>query len=150
MVKHDADFVGGVYPHRVDGPSFPLQWHAHGAPIIPDPKTGLIEVHGIAAGFMRLRRCVLEKMVAAYPDDWYWQGDNKIPNLFDFELRDHLMYSEDFGFCKKWRDIGGKVWIDPDIAFTHTGPKAFYGHLGKWLDGREYARAEIEAMKAAD
>lgn len=150
LVKHDVDFVGGVYPHRIDGPSFPLQWHAHNAPIVPDPTTGLIDVHGLPAGFMRLRRSVVERMVAAYPDQWYWHGNDKVPDLFDFELRDHMKFSEDFTFCKKWRDIGGKIWMDPEIGFTHTGPKPFYGHLGQWLRNREFSRAEGETMKAAD
>lgn len=153
MVQHEVDFVGGVYPHRIDGPSFPLQWHAHGqgfhdAHMITAAGHPLLEVHGVPAGFMRLRRSVVEKMVAAYPDDWYWHGPNKVPDLFDFERRDHLKYSEDFTFCKRWRDIGGKIWIDPEIGFTHTGPKPFYGHLGEWLREREHARAAAEAMAA--
>ena len=29
--------------------------------------------------------------------------------------------SEDFGFCQKWRDIAGKIWLDTEGKLTHIG-----------------------------
>lgn len=25
--------------------------------------------------------------------------------------------TEDYAFCQRWRDIGGQLWVDPDIDF---------------------------------
>lgn len=136
LIKQPVEFVGGVYPHRVPTEGYPVQWRKWGEPLDPDPETGLLEVHGLPGGFMRLKRSVVEKLTAAHPDLWYHceQAPKKrAPALFDFELRGHMMYAEDFTFCKRWRDIGGKVWMDPDITFVHIGPVAVLGNIGKWL-----------------
>ncbi len=32
---------------------------------------------------------------------------------------------EDYFFAERWREMGGEVWVDPDIEFTHRGSKAW-------------------------
>jgi hypothetical protein len=39
-------------------------------------------------------------------------------------------WGEDFWFAERWRDMGGEVWIDPEIAFTHRGSKAWGATFG--------------------
>ena len=54
--------------------------------------------------------------------------------LFD-DLPWHMGdWGEDFAFCKRWTDIGGKVWVDPALELTHIGPHSFAGCLQEWLD----------------
>ncbi len=38
--------------------------------------------------------------------------------------------SEDFGFCQRWRDIGGKIWLDTEGKLTHVGSYNFQGDPG--------------------
>jgi hypothetical protein len=59
--------------------------------------------------------------------------------LFGELHREGQLYGEDVGFCILWRDIGGKVWVDPNLSLTHTGYKAFEGNLAKHI--REVAAA---------
>jgi hypothetical protein len=40
--------------------------------------------------------------------------------------------SEDYAFCQRWRDIGGKVYLDVNIPMGHVGPKMYHGCLGEW------------------
>ena len=37
------------------------------------------------------------------------------------------LLSEDWGFCRRWRQIGGKVWADPSIKLVHYGEHAYRG-----------------------
>lgn len=142
LLKQPVDVVAGAYPRRFEEISFPVHWDDSKPQIWADPDTGLIEVKGVAAGFLRLSRSACERMVQAYGSDWYDQFGSptgKAHALFDFARRNHIQFSEDYTFCQKWRDIGGKVWVDPSITFMHMGQKAFSGNVGDWLRGRNGA-----------
>ena len=52
-------------------------------------------------------------------------------SLFDtmHDKEDKNRYlSEDFTFCKRWKDIGGKIWLDNDINLNHiVGERRYSG-----------------------
>ena len=50
---------------------------------------------------------------------------------------------EDVYFCNKWREMGGKVYLDPRHWTTHNdGVRAYGGCVGTWLNkGLETAMA---------
>jgi hypothetical protein len=139
LLKHPVDVVAGAYPRRFPETSFPIRWVEEGAELWADPETGLLEVEGIAAGFMRLTRKACEQLVEAHKDDWYEQfgaPEGKAWPLFDFVREGRTFFSEDYTFCRKWRSLGGKVWVDPEVTFMHMGEAAFVGNLGDWLRSR--------------
>ena len=37
--------------------------------------------------------------------------------------------SEDYAFCRRWRDLGGEVWADVEARLTHVGHAAYAGSL---------------------
>jgi hypothetical protein len=89
-------------------------------------------------GFMLIKRRVLERMIAAYPETKYREGHTypkaKQPsphlyNLFDCTIdRDTGDYlSEDFTFCSRWRQLGEKLWLDTQSALVHVGSHEFRG-----------------------
>lgn len=150
LLKAPVDLVAGVYPRRYPDISFPVQWDTSKAEVWADPATGLIEVHGVATGFMRISRAGILRMVAHYKDDIYSQAQapgGKVHRLFDFALvpdetgKVHEVHSEDYTFCDRWRAMGGKVWIDPHITFMHLGVAAFSGNVGEWLRDRSITSA---------
>jgi hypothetical protein len=85
---------------------------------------------------MLLKRQVIERMIAAYPESRY-NSVHAYSNaktaesyaLFDCMIdKDTDAYvSEDFGFCQKWRDIGGRIWLDTEGKLTHVGSYNFQG-----------------------
>lgn len=90
-------------------------------------------------GFMLLKRRVVERMIVAYPETRYANvhaysnaagGDSYA--LFDcmIDKQTNAYVSEDFGFCQRWRDIGGKIWLDTEGKLTHTGSYNFRGDPG--------------------
>lgn len=135
LVDYPVDFVSGLYPQRSDPIKFNLRYLDDKPEIWGDPKTGLIEVGGVSAGFMRCSRKMLEKMAEAYPGLAYDRGDKKFWGFFDpYRLDDgKRKLSEDYSFCQRWRDIGGKVWADPSIKMGHIGLKTFAGNFGEFL-----------------
>lgn len=95
----------------------------------------LAEVRHLATGFMMIKRDVIEKMSRAFPSTKYVddvQFLNGTENDFAFALFDcgvvdaHYM-SEDWMFCERWRQMGGKIYIDVSIPLSHSGTETFRG-----------------------
>ena len=107
-------------------------------------KDGVIEVTHSPTGFMMIKREVFTKMIDKYPhlridQDQVINGKNeRLPhmwNFFDtqFDQEKHTYLGEDFAFCKRWKDIGGKcyAWIFDYI--THVGEHQYTGRFADEL-----------------
>lgn len=87
---------------------------------------GLLEVEYSNSAFMCITRDVLEKMIIDYQELEYEvpfeNGSTKPPlkvyTLFDSILLidDKKYLNEDYSFCERWRNIGGKIFLDPNIT----------------------------------
>lgn len=146
LLDYPVDFVGGVYRAKISDPLYFVRW-CDRPDLVADPEIGLLEVEGIPAGFMKLSRACVERMVMSFPHLQF--SDETAPNgmawaLFDFALEGGRYWGEDYVFCKRWREIGGRIWIDPDMTLKHVGKsnkdgiaKVYTGNLGHWLRNRE-------------
>ena len=138
LLDAPVDMVAGIYPQRKDPINYCVKWQDK-PELIADPETGLLQVDGVPAGFMKLSRKQLESMIEQYPDSEFYvetAPNKKAWALFaDYRIGKHKM-GEDYAFCRRWTDMGGKIWINPEIKMGHCGFKTFYGHLGDWLRAR--------------
>ena len=78
----------------------------------------------IPAGFMLLKRCVIEKMIQKHPETRFEPKDKKNPSgyaLFNTEIYEGEFWGEDFVFCRRAREAGVEIWVDPMIQFDHAG-----------------------------
>lgn len=139
LVDHGVDLVAGIYPKRSDPIKFDLRTEKEGKEHLRiDPKTGLMDVLGVATGFMCMSRAMLEKMTEHYRPSLEYRckkspGERAV-GLFDtYRTKDGDKLGEDYSFCQRWVDMGGKVWLDPQIQMGHIGPKMFAGEFGKWV-----------------
>lgn len=137
LLSHPVDVVGGAYPKRQDKLEFPIK-RLPGAGV--DMATGLMEVRSVPGGFLRMTRQCLEAMTAHYAHLRCYDRAVKgrvVTALFWNELWPGVdadspadmpePWGEDFVFCKRWRDMGGKVWLDTLLCFKHIGRKAWTG-----------------------
>jgi hypothetical protein len=107
---------------------------------------GVIEVTHSPTGCMLIKREVIEKMIKAYPEKEIVQKtiiNGKMTNrpffynLFDtdFDPVEKTYLGEDFAFCKRWRDIGGKCHALVTEKITHVGEHqyraSFWDELSK-------------------
>ena len=103
---------------------------------------GIMEVTHAPTGFMLIKKEAILKMVEKYPhlkikQPTIMNGETKdtenLWNFFDtwFEQETNKYYGEDFAFCQKWRDIGGKCYCYVDDFITHVGE---YSYEGKFID----------------
>jgi hypothetical protein len=104
------------------------------------PENGFLKAEHGATGFMLIRRNVLERMAEAYPALRYG-GDHAVSGaqadmrcaFFDTMIVDGESLPEDYSFCRRWRDIGGEIWIDLASRFSHVGSYVYRGDLGAAL-----------------
>ena len=122
----------------------------------------LNEIYAGGTGLMLLAHSVFEKLDAAYPaargqfPDAYRglvPGIDELVEYFAFVTEtDGRLLSEDLTFCKKWRDIGGRLYAAPWVRTVHVGPYYFRGELPTLLGraGRRLAeaRSELEGLMA--
>lgn len=89
-------------------------------------------------GFQLLKRVVFERMIAAYPDTRFSKVDtpgDRMPasdNLFalfdpTIDPDSGRYLSEDYAFCRRWRAIGGEIWLDLKSRLGHAGMQTFDG-----------------------
>ena len=125
---------------------------------------GFFEVDEAPTGFMLIKRSVFERLMAAYPERQYVPDSLGVNNrglhyrffdvMIDPESRRYL--SEDYGFCRLWRSIGGKIYADANSSLSHQGSKLYRGNFAAslstniaaavgatvgsqmWLHGSEY------------
>lgn len=106
----------------------------HGASSL-EISNNLAEVRHIATGFMMIKREVIECMQKAFPsskyedDIGYLTQEEKIHAyaLFDCAVEEKHYLSEDWLFCQRWINMGGKIYADVSINLTHIGTQAFKG-----------------------
>ena len=91
-----------------------------------------VEIDYAGTGFLMINRLAFIKMQNAYPDTRHMEGHlGEVYALFDTEVvqdedwTKRWYCSEDYLFCKRYRDIGGKIMLDPSIRLGHVGRKVF-------------------------
>jgi hypothetical protein len=103
---------------------------------------GAIECYEAGTGFMLIKRQVFDKMFKKYKKLKYNDDTgalNGVEKNFSYALfnsyvdEDGRFLSEDYGFCRYWQKIGGKVWVDPTINLTHFGRIKYVGKMLEFL-----------------
>lgn len=85
-----------------------------------------VEIRFLGSGFMAVHRRVFRKMIDedivpfCHPHDVkFWPFFQPFP--WKNEKGYWVYLSEDWAFCKRARDLGFKVWLDPSILISHLG-----------------------------
>lgn len=150
LVQSPHEFIGGIYPAKTPDMSKVFQSRYL-------RKTGsgkLLETDGVPGGFVRIKRSAIAKLQEAYPDIQVNYKGRPLHLLFenmivedapegapdDERWKYRTPIGEDYAICERWRRIGGKVFVYPDIDFAHYGRKEWTGNLAHHLN-------EIEATQ---
>ena len=159
LLRLDKEFAGALYPLKsIDWDQIPQRCVERGESVkqaalsyvgslCPDGEgkqygdfaTGIYA----GGGFQLIRRCALERMIAAYPETHFnhvhgfpMSGSRRdavqssnLYALFDciIDPETGAYLSEDYSFCRRWRQIGGEIWLDVASKLSHCGPYEFVG-----------------------
>lgn len=139
MLDRDVDIVAGVYPFKQDEEGYPASILADEKTTMPLERNGLIRASHVPGGFLRIRRAALERMAEDQPTYPFRQADGKtsmIANIFrtGYDAKSGERVGEDVDFCWRWSEMGGELWIEPNINFTHVGRKRYLGNFNRAVD----------------
>jgi hypothetical protein len=101
---------------------------------------GFVEVLDGPTGFMMISREALTKMHEHYPElncknDHQNRDFDEYCAIFDCMIDpDSKRYlSEDYAFCRRWQQMGGKIYADCNTTLGHVGNLPFSGCLNDRL-----------------
>jgi hypothetical protein len=137
LLSMDVDVVGAACPLKQPEIKWNVSWLEEGNPRRTDK--GLIEVKSVGTGFLFTKRRVYEIMRERTPqtgENVYDRPDGKGRGFAYFSAPGS--WGEDTYFCNRWRELGGKVFVDPAITMQHVIAPSWSvkACLGKWLDER--------------
>lgn len=156
MIEADRDLLGGVCPlKRIDWDKArqaaldglkDLQAASVGYVVrfIPSENNsvelddnGFGPVAYVGTGVMLVKRHVVQAVVDAHPElvakmrDLAGGGVASCPLIFETMIEPETgeLLSEDYAFCRRWRDLGGQIHADFQSRFTHSGHTTYSGSL---------------------
>jgi hypothetical protein len=101
---------------------------------------GFVEVLDGPTGFMMISREALTKMHEHYPElnckyDHQNRDFDEYCALFDcmIDPESKRYLSEDYAFCRRWQQMGGKIYADCHTTLGHVGNLPFSGCLNDRL-----------------
>lgn len=118
---------------------------------IPFEDAAILEAEFVPCGFMRIKKSAMQKMASAYPQLRYHdegsegRAAQEYFNFFECVVQDGVFCGEDVTFCRRWKALGEKLWVEPRATITHYGVKGWTGNLDETLrenmKGRDAYRA---------
>lgn len=143
LINANKEVVCGAYPQKW----LNIEKLKTGKPIEVCTKTSchlidkeisaVMECEYVTTGFLLIRRDAIEKMMDKYKDRQYkndidgYMGakDDMFYDLFPVMIHPvtKRYESEDYGFSRLCREMGGRLYVVPDITLKHYG---WYGYSG--------------------
>jgi hypothetical protein len=121
LFKHGVDIVGAAPAkrhHRWDEQPAAVAKFPNGKITGKRTEVGrLWKMDAVATGFMAIRSTVIDRLEPVTTP--YVTEGTEVRTWFWLELLNGTDEGEDYNFCRKFREVGGEVWVDPDIRVRH-------------------------------
>ena len=127
LLDSDKDVIAGTVVKKSDQPAFNVKALEDGVKLDGE----LAEVDCVGTGFMRISKNALKQVWDASEE--YTNEGKTCRMVFDIKVVDGELVSEDNVFCRKWHDLGGKVYIDPSMTCNHVGIKKYTGNFMEYI-----------------
>jgi len=120
----------GIDPAELPGMGAVFASHT-AEPLGDLPDYAVVPAHNLATGFMLIRRDAFIELAphckSYVPAAMEGLGNTRVREYFPVGIQDDEYLSEDYYFCRKWREIGGALWLATWIKLNHLGQYSFPG-----------------------
>ncbi len=149
FLSRPEDVICGIYPKKSDDADFPVELSVVDGALVD--RDGLVKANAAGAGFMRIKRHVLETLAASAHKfkDLELGGDvREFYGIFETGIGPNgWWWGEDYAFCQKWIGAGGEIWVDPAIEFSHRGQKKWTASLSDHMQTFRDRAADMDQKK---
>ena len=131
LIQTPGDVVGGTYRFKDEPEEYMgiIRTDSNDRPICRED--GCIHAVWLPTGFFKVTRQAVERFTESYPDLKF--GPNHV-DLFNHGAHKGVWWGQDAAFCRNWNDIGGKVWLIPNLDITHwDGETPYFGNYHEFL-----------------
>lgn len=149
FLHYKQSITAGLVPKKWDKESAKIQPPFHDNAMTGVMEDGLLESLEVPTAFMCIKRHVFQILDEAYPHyKEYHTMERGIPYFQTGYVKDPesgkvTFMGEDIFFCRQWCRLGEKLWIDPNVNFSHRGSSAWKGnHIEHCLDVGKLTRIE--------
>ena len=137
LISPQVDVIGGAVVAKDDNTYYNVK--TFDTKFDYEPAGHLLDVRAVGTGFLRFSRKAIIKlwnMSESYIADGI---ENR--NVFEIGVRNGNYTGEDVFVCDKWRELGHKIYVHPEITVSHIGKKTWHGDFKKYV---ELANANYE------
>ncbi len=136
LIETEGDCVSGAYRFKDDNEESymgALMPDIHGIPQVR--ADGAVKAHCVPAGFLKLTRYGISKFMLHYPHLQYIDTATLTVDLFNHGTHKGVWYGEDYAFSRNWLEMGGEIWVVPDIQLDHhsTDGRVWKGNYHNYL-----------------
>lgn len=99
-----------------------------------DPTDGYIEARSVGTGFLKLSRQVIEDLWQS-SIELNFRSDRKLKMICEYTYFNGDFVGEDITLCRKIKELGYKIWVNPKYTVDHIGNKMYKGDFESSLKG---------------
>jgi hypothetical protein len=121
LVNSDKDFIGAPVMLKTE--------NRYNVSFKKCYNEDIMEVDYVGTGFLKISKKVAKQVF----DVSKKYNSGKDAMAFEIMVFDDRILSEDFSFCKKWKSVGGKIFIDTTINPYHIGNSVIKGNFKEYI-----------------
>jgi hypothetical protein len=127
LIHSDKDFIGVAVHLKTHDERYNVRFIDNNI----DSK-GLLLVESVGTGFLKVSRNAMQK-ISDLSTEYEYNGI-KYYSVFELDIIDGQAITEDFVFCKKWKDLGGDIYIDTTLKSFHIGKDMWASDIQRYLN----------------
>ena len=133
LLNAEGEVVAGLYRFKEKNEKY--MGVIDDDPVTHIPKQredGCVKATRVPAGFLKVTKEAVGRFMDAYPDLCYGEKYHQSVDLFNHGAHKGQWWGEDYAFSRNWIDLGGEIWVVPDLSLAHHAKDEVY--LGNWHD----------------
>jgi hypothetical protein len=143
LIETEGGVVAGTYRYKHDEEHYMGGLREVEDGVAAVREDGCLEALVMPAGFLKVTREAVNKMISAHPELCCGEESNPHFDMFSHGImegevgnpRSKEWRGEDTAACIRWVRMGEKLWCRPDLEITHhSATKDYPGNLKRYLE----------------